>query len=176
MKKGFTLIELLVVIAIIGLLSSVVLASLNSARAKSRDAKRISDLAQIRIALELYFDDKGYYPQSGCGWDCNGYRYSYNSSWDSLASDLAPYIKLPIDPRNSPSCPPWSSNCYTYAYGNVGRNTYPPQYDLTTQLETQHDQRCEVKGWRFYFNDQGWCPQSSPAGPYSSQIYEVSTN
>lgn len=55
-KKGFTLIELLVVIAIIGVLASVVLASLNSARKKSRDARRIADIKQIQLALELYFD------------------------------------------------------------------------------------------------------------------------
>ncbi len=55
-KKGFTLIELLVVIAIIGILASVVLASLNSARAKSRDARRIADVKQIQLALELYAD------------------------------------------------------------------------------------------------------------------------
>jgi prepilin-type N-terminal cleavage/methylation domain-containing protein len=61
-KKGFTLIELLVVIAIIGVLSSVVLASLNTARQKSRDAKRISDLKQLQLALELYFDAHRAYP------------------------------------------------------------------------------------------------------------------
>jgi prepilin-type N-terminal cleavage/methylation domain-containing protein len=61
-KKGFTLIELLVVIAIIGILSSVVLASLNTARQKSRDAKRISDLKQLQLALEFYFDANGSYP------------------------------------------------------------------------------------------------------------------
>jgi len=61
-KKGFTLIELLVVIAIIGILSSVVLASLNSARQKSRDAKRVSDVKQLQLALELYFDSNGAYP------------------------------------------------------------------------------------------------------------------
>ncbi len=61
-KKGFTLIELLVVIAIIGILSSVVLASLNSARQKSRDARRISDIKQIQLALELYFDSNAAYP------------------------------------------------------------------------------------------------------------------
>lgn len=55
-EKGFTLIELLVVIAIIGILSSVVLASLNSARQKGRDARRISDLKQLQLALELYYD------------------------------------------------------------------------------------------------------------------------
>ncbi len=60
--RGFTLIELLVVIAIIGILSSVVLASLNDARQKSRDAKRIADIRQVQLALELYFDSNGSYP------------------------------------------------------------------------------------------------------------------
>ncbi len=61
-KKGFTLIELLVVISIIGLLSSVVLTSVNSARAKARDARRITDLKQIQTALEFYYDTNGSYP------------------------------------------------------------------------------------------------------------------
>ncbi len=61
-QKGFTLIELLVVIAIIGILSSVVLASLNSARLKARDAKRVSDIKQLQLALEMYYDDNSNYP------------------------------------------------------------------------------------------------------------------
>ena len=60
--RGFTLIELLVVIAIIGILSSVVLASLNSARKKGRDARRVSDLKQLQLALELSYDANGTYP------------------------------------------------------------------------------------------------------------------
>jgi len=66
-NRGFTLIELLVVIAIIGILSSVVLASLNTARQKSRDVARISDMRQIQLAFELYFDSCGQYPPEGTG-------------------------------------------------------------------------------------------------------------
>lgn len=60
--KGFTLIELLVVIAVIGLLSSIILASLNTARKKGRDARRISDMKQLQTALELYYDTSNAYP------------------------------------------------------------------------------------------------------------------
>jgi len=61
-KKGFTIIELLVVISIIGLLSTISVVSLNGARIKSRDAKRVSDVDNIKKAIELYYDDKGEYP------------------------------------------------------------------------------------------------------------------
>ena len=63
-KRGFTLIELLVVIAIIGILSSVVLASLNTARAKGRDARRLSDLKGIENTILA--NDKGTVAFAGC--------------------------------------------------------------------------------------------------------------
>ncbi len=61
-KKGFTIIELLIVIAIIGLLATISLVALNGARQKGRDAKRIGDIRQIQVALELYFNDNNSYP------------------------------------------------------------------------------------------------------------------
>ncbi len=61
-QKGFTLIELLVVIAIIGLLSTLAVVALNNARAKSRDAKRVSDIKQLQTSLELFFADNNAYP------------------------------------------------------------------------------------------------------------------
>lgn len=94
-SRGFTLIELLVVIAIIGILSSVVLASLNSARAKSRYATALSQMRQIDIAAEHFYSVSGSYPNDAgpggmpsglstyiAAWPtppCSGYTYDWNN-------------------------------------------------------------------------------------------------
>ena len=71
-QGGFTLIELLVVIAIIAILSTVVMAGLNSARQKGRDAKRISDIKSLQSALELFSDTCQGYPPNTAGDILNG--------------------------------------------------------------------------------------------------------
>lgn len=67
---GFTLIELLVVITIIGLLASVVLSSLNTARQNARDSARLQEARQLMTALELYRNTHGGYPCSGVSLNC----------------------------------------------------------------------------------------------------------
>lgn len=115
-QKGFTLIELLVVISIIGLLASIVLVSLNSARAKARDVKRLSELRQVQTALELYFSDHDSYPGT-TSWvhDCSG-----NSSWSNLFnSALSPYLaKTPNDPLSPNDSWPL---CFYYKLGDYGQ-------------------------------------------------------
>jgi prepilin-type N-terminal cleavage/methylation domain-containing protein len=104
--SGFTLIELLVVISIIGLLSSIVLASLNTARAKARNAQRLSDMHQIQIALELYYDKYGTYPTVGAARDTGAFDFG---GWDTTADGIfLQYLvsegflpKMPLDPSGS---------------------------------------------------------------------------
>jgi len=60
--RGFTIIELLVVVTIIILLTGIIINSLAGARAKARDAQRVSDLGQLQLALALFVDRCGQYP------------------------------------------------------------------------------------------------------------------
>lgn len=117
-NNGFTLIELLVVISIIGLLSSVVLASLNGARIKARDVKRAAEIKQLTTVIQFYVDDNnGTFPSNaGCfphGWCCLGHgdagtcwtpSSGYHGS-TALDNSLSPkYIsKIPDDPLNNTS-------------------------------------------------------------------------
>lgn len=108
-------------IAILGILASVVLSSLNSARAKGRDAKRDSDIHQIHNALALYYDDYQSYPES-----TGPTRSNDVTDWATLSTNLAPYIgTLPVDPLND------SSYYYTYETTDV----LSTDYTLTTIYE-----------------------------------------
>ncbi len=109
--RGFTLIELLVVIAIIGLLASIVLASLNNAKKNATVSERIQAAKQIQNALELYYIQNGSYPSTGGTnkWQsdsCSSYK---TADW---IPGLAPtYIPtLPTDPEYAGS----NNCCYLY--------------------------------------------------------------
>jgi prepilin-type N-terminal cleavage/methylation domain-containing protein len=134
--KGFTLIELLVVISIIGVLSSVVLASLNTARIKARDAKRMSEIHTVELALEQYaLNNGGAYPDSdydGCGgWDIGNRDYVF------LNGKLTGILNAA--PRDTTK----SGNCDGYFYYRypAGYNGCPASwgafYILGTYLEQQ---------------------------------------
>ena len=92
-KKAFTLIELLVVIAIIGLLSTLSIIALNSARAKARDAKRISDVKQMQVALEMYYNDMGDYPATATA----GGTIASTGTGSSTFLRIIPTPPTPID-------------------------------------------------------------------------------
>lgn len=143
-SSGFTLIELLVAITIIGILATIGLRAFTGAQAKSRDAKRKTDLAAIQRALEVYYNDFGQYPQSdsgliqGCG---SGDPATQTScSWGSrfaVGNDV--YMeKLPQD----------SSGSYYYfapTAGNGGQS-----YFLFARLENLDDKDIPRSGSTIY--------------------------
>lgn len=159
-KAGFTLIELLVVIAIIGLLSSIVLASLNSARAKARDAKRIADFKQIQTALELFYDQVGKYPQSPGHPTWPGHWAYFSQCLETgtqcgfTVSNYTPVIaKVPQDPLRKTADP--FANDITYYPGYPTGCSDGQSYLLATNFETYNPAlQSDIDG-SFYLNNNG---------------------
>lgn len=167
-NKSFTLIELLVVIAVIGLISSIVLVSMQGTRAKSRDAKRESDMKVIQTAIEMYVNDhNGQYFSTGGQLVCLGVPSS-EQCWggpygnDALNSALSPYLAL------IPKDPLYGSRIYgTYAYRSPGSWWLP---DLGYQtgsysIAFEVDKLCPVSdndclGWKWASWDE------APPGPH----------
>lgn len=129
--KGFTLIELLVVIAIIGVLSSVVLASLNTARERARDARRMSDVDTILKALSLYALDHEDYMGTGSGFGSGGngsgwFNILYSGTTASMGSRLKEAGYTPqeiIDPTGVKTSSPGDQN-HTYMKYSCSTGTY----------------------------------------------------
>jgi len=113
--SAFTLVELLVVIAIIGVLSTLSVIVFNNVRAKARDSRRLSDVKQIGMALELYYDDTGRYPPppTPTGTPITGLCLS-NSGFTSTCGTIAYLQKIPSDPLPNIH--------YTYSYLNSGES------------------------------------------------------
>lgn len=95
MKRGFTLIEILISIAIIAILTAIGIVSYTSISKRSRDAKRMGDVEQIRSALEMYRSDNGKYPAV----NVSGFGVVTNLNTDLIGGGYMPSI--PSDPQTT---------------------------------------------------------------------------
>jgi prepilin-type N-terminal cleavage/methylation domain-containing protein len=110
-KKGFTIMELLIVVAIIALITAIVLGSLGTAKQRGTDTGKIRSVAEIRNALNIYFNDSTAYGGNG--------SYPAGNGTSSLVNALVPKFISSIDPNilyqsaytNSSAC---LSNCAFY--------------------------------------------------------------
>lgn len=121
-KQGFTLVELLVVVAIIGLLTGMVVISIQHVKAKARDAQRVSDINSLATALALYHNDFNAYPIY------DGYLENPidpgNPVYDGLVVNANAMSALPIDPLNTGN--------YRYYYQSSDGTDYYLEYYLET--------------------------------------------
>ena len=136
-KKGFTLIELLVVVAIMGMLAALAVVSLNNARQRARDARRVSDIKQIQTALELYFLDNATYPAT----DTTDYGYISGdclSSGVGFADDCADTVYMAVVPNNpkpyDDGATPCAKEYSDYLYTRDNTTTYSIKYCVGTAI------------------------------------------
>jgi prepilin-type N-terminal cleavage/methylation domain-containing protein len=114
--SGFTIIELLVVVSIIGLLSTIILASLSTSKAKARDAQRIQNVHQLKTAIELYINDMNNPPlPSDCAGPCADNQVT---TVTDLSWPLRNYIKkISPDPSGATYLYQYVRGLPTYGYG-----------------------------------------------------------
>ncbi len=125
-NKAFTLIELLVIIAIVGILSTLSVVAFNSARSKARDSRRLSDIHNLSLALEMYYNDFGAYPPAPTSTGIIGGLCLSDLGITSTCG-LNTYIaKIPDDPKNNKH----------YLYSTV---VNPQHYELIYEEETNTD-------------------------------------
>jgi len=128
-NRGFTLIELLVVIFIIGILAGILLPNFVSSRERARDTRRKHDLAEIKTALRLYYNDNQAYPLAG--------EVPFGGTW-------APYMQqVPQDPLAP-------NQVYGYCVASDRES-----FLLSALLENRGDldltrsaTNCDAAGWR----------------------------
>jgi prepilin-type N-terminal cleavage/methylation domain-containing protein len=103
-QKGFTLVELMVTVSIIAILSSIIYASFDQARAQARDKARLSSLKEVQLALEVYRAQNGSYPIAGCGAASfagpGPGSAGFSQCGDYIVGLVPDFIdRLPVDPR-----------------------------------------------------------------------------
>ncbi|MEJ0021794.1 MAG: type II secretion system protein [Candidatus Doudnabacteria bacterium] len=105
--EGFTLIELLVVVSIIGLLASIIVVALSNVRLKSRDARRLADMQQIKTGLDIYYNLGSGYPDPA---DWNAAQ----AVQGQLSCSGSPTLTVPQDPLHN------GTPAYAYTYSQGG--------------------------------------------------------
>ena len=123
-RQGFTLIELLIVIAIIAILAAIIIATTTGTRAQARDSQRVSQLGEVRTALEMYNSKHGKY--SVCGsTTCTG------TNWNSVMTALISDGDIASTPKD-----PTDSSPYVYTYCPDVASGVATKYALMARLET----------------------------------------
>lgn len=126
--RGFTLVELLIVIAIIGLLASITLMGLNSAKIRAKDARTKGDVSQIVKAIGMYRAENNSYPTSSGTWKClkpDGTMCWRTTYWGdtTIVNALAPYI--PNIPKTQANSGCFLFDSYLYNNNSAGFGGYP---------------------------------------------------
>lgn len=152
-EKGFTLIELLVVISIIGLLSSVAITGISSARKKANNARKMADFASVSGALNVFYSNYGRMPlnYNPCCGACEGGGYYEQSMQELVNAGLLKAV-------------PQSPDTSKYCYYNYGANNAIGAILVTSLINTSASTTGVGKSCRPFGNN--WCSNINASTQY----------
>lgn len=161
LQKGFTLVELIVVITILALLMTVGITSYQNTLKSTRDAKRFSDLKELKNALDIYYAKNGEYPSTSGGWwtvCTSGADPTARTTTgaDGWIPDLAPGFieELPVDPQG----------CDSGGYGGYIYRSDGLDYKVAADWSAEVGAECGEGGAFYDGNRQNprFCSLSTP--------------
>lgn len=105
LEKGFTLVEVIIVIGIVAVLTVIIFPSVSNIRAKNRDTERVADISALQLALSLYYNKNGSYPDASAGLDAVSPAYTpEDSKVGPENADEYIYVPLTRSTENTPKC------------------------------------------------------------------------
>lgn len=139
--SGFTLMEILISVSIIAVLSVIGVTAYSSINKRSRDAKRASDMEQVRSALEMYRSDNGFYPELQDGTTNSFESLSSLDSGDGTGPLIPKYMpSIPSDPKSTDATP------IPYYYAPLGASAPVYSYCLCGMVEIAPKNDCAAMG------------------------------
>lgn len=164
-RNGFTIVEILIVIVVIAILAAITVVAYNGIQGRARDTKRLSDVAQIQKALEVYKIEFGNYPAQVGTTGFYGWEVSTSGSFLQSIIDAGVVPSIPVDPSNIGDSSNFgragSSWIYMYAVYGSGQNGCDPlggaYYILTiTRMDTVESGQNYPSSPGFSCGDRNW--------------------
>jgi len=168
-KKGFTLVEMITVLAIIGILTSIVIVSLDKVRSQSRDKKRMGDIKSLQLALENYYNRNGRYPNSLNDLVTPGVLAALPVDPSTNSTTTYKYSRMDKATKNSLGNWIWPGSCLYYHLAITLENNMQEYLDSDADIESTMYGTVPQPG-RYWTGNCG-----GPAVPYkdSRYIYDV---
>lgn len=157
-SSGYTMIEILIVVSIIGFVVAAALYAINASRVRARDTRRLADMKQVQLALNVYYDQNGNFPSPDIGDGCGGWDAG-NQTFQLLTNRLAGVMNNPPNDMTATDCNGY--RYYRYSAGSYGCDVSKGAYYVLGVIDMENSGRphpdspgwsCSGRNWQNEFD------------------------